>query len=47
VATLVNGQQTPGTYRAAFDGRSLASGVYFYRLSAGGFVAQHKMLLLK
>ncbi len=51
VATLVNGQQAAGSYVVSFNGsnsgKSLASGVYFYRLEAGTFVATHKMLLLK
>jgi hypothetical protein len=51
VATLVNGQQAAGTYDVSFNaangGRSLASGVYFYRLEAGTFTATHKMMLLK
>ncbi len=34
VQTLVNQQLLPGTYEADFDGSSLPSGVYYYRLEA-------------
>jgi phosphatidylserine/phosphatidylglycerophosphate/cardiolipin synthase-like enzyme len=47
VATLVNEQQNPGSYRVELNAGGLASGVYFYRLEAGKFVEQRKMLLLK
>jgi phosphatidylserine/phosphatidylglycerophosphate/cardiolipin synthase-like enzyme len=47
VQTLVNEQQTPGTYRVEVDASGFASGVYFYRLEAGTFVQNRKMLLLK
>ncbi len=47
VATLVNKVEQPGSYRVQFNGSNLASGVYFYRLDAGGFVKTMKMLLLK
>ena len=51
VATLVNGQQNAGSHSVSFStvsgARSLASGVYFYRLEAGSFVATHKMIVLK
>jgi hypothetical protein len=47
VATLVNEKKAAGVYQVRFDGRSLASGVYFYRLDAGGFVASKKLLLMK
>jgi hypothetical protein len=29
------------------DGREVASGVYFYRVRIGGYLAERKMLLLK
>jgi hypothetical protein len=47
VATLLNEVKDPGTYTVRFDGSRLASGVYFYRLQAGGFVATRRLLLLR
>ena len=47
ITSLVSGQQKPGTYKVSFNGNSLASGIYFYRLVSGGFTAVKKMLLLK
>jgi hypothetical protein len=53
VNTLVNDYQTAGRYVIQWDatnnnGQSLSSGVYFYRISAGGeFQSIKKMLLLK
>ncbi len=47
VAVVAQGSYTPGTYNVAFDGSRLASGVYFYRLNAGGRILQKKMLLIK
>jgi hypothetical protein len=52
VKTLVHEVQPPGIYNARWDGTnnrgmSVASGIYFYRLTAGGFVVSKKMILLK
>jgi len=47
VATLVDGQLNAGAHVFKFNAGSLASGVYFYRLEAGGYTANKKMLLLK
>jgi hypothetical protein len=47
VSTLVNGWMEAGTHTAVFDGSGLASGVYFYRLTAGDFQAVNKMMLVK
>jgi hypothetical protein len=47
VATLVEEYQSPGEYRAKLDGARLSSGVYLYRLTAGGFTATKKLLLTK
>jgi hypothetical protein len=48
VATLVNESRAAGSYQTTFDARSLASGVYFYRLALGtGQITSKKMLLLK
>ncbi|MBU8933222.1 MAG: T9SS type A sorting domain-containing protein [candidate division Zixibacteria bacterium] len=52
VRTLVNADQSANSYEITWDGtnnrhQSVASGVYFYRVRAGDFVATRKMLLLK
>lgn len=47
VATLVNKNQSAGTYQVTFNGDRFASGVYFVRLDAGSFMKTQKMLLLK
>jgi hypothetical protein len=47
VTKLVNEQQPAGYHDVVFRGDGLASGVYFYRIQAGDFVASKKLLLLK
>jgi hypothetical protein len=47
VATLVDEMEEAGFKTARFDGSNLSSGVYFYRLTAGGFSDMKKMILVK
>ena len=47
VSVLVNEARNAGVYEVEFDGSSLASGVYFYRLRAGDFVQTRRLILLK
>ena len=51
VATLVNKEQSPGSYEVEFNAssvsRRISSGIYFYRLNVGGNIMSKKMLLLK
>jgi hypothetical protein len=47
VATLVNEVQEPSQYKVTFDGRGLASGVYFYQLKAGNTCLTKKFVLVK
>jgi uncharacterized lipoprotein YddW (UPF0748 family) len=47
VALLVNEKMEPGRYTVRFDASGFASGVYLYRLDAGGFVETRTMILLK
>jgi len=47
VATLADGTKSAGRHTVEVDGSALASGVYFYRLNAGGVVMMKKMILLK
>ena len=47
VAVLLRGRQDPGSHTVTFNARGLASGVYFYRLTAGDFAAVRKMVYMK
>jgi len=47
VASLVNELKPAGYHTAEFDGSSLASGVYFYRIEAGDYKQVKKMILVK
>ena len=47
VKTLINEFKEAGTYSVNFSGENLLTGMYFYRLEAGGFTQVKKMTLLK
>ncbi len=52
VATLVNEHKSAGKYEVVFEarnvtGKTLASGVYLYRVQAGSFSETRKMILLR
>ena len=47
VVTLVNEKQSAGRHEAELDGSRLASGIYFYKLTAGNFSDTRKLILLK
>ncbi len=47
VETLVDDVRRAGSYRAVFDASDLPSGVYFYRLQAGGSTETKRMVLSK
>jgi hypothetical protein len=47
VATLIDGNVSAGPHSVRFDARGFASGVYFYRMTAGGVTTARKMTLLK
>jgi len=47
VATLVNGIQTAGRHVVTWDASEAASGIYFYKLSAGDYTSFKRMALLK
>jgi hypothetical protein len=50
IAALLNEQSDlfgPGTHELEFDGTGLPSGVYIYQLSAGSYLQNRKMILLK
>ncbi len=52
IAVLVNKEETAGHHSAVFNlnsavGGVISSGVYFYRLKAGGFVQTKKMMVIK
>jgi hypothetical protein len=47
VATLVDGALDAGEHSVVFDARTIPSGVYVYRLQAGGNVQQRNMVVVK
>ena len=47
IETLVNEEKPVGTYELDWNAAKLSSGVYFYQLIAGGYVATRKMIVLK
>jgi hypothetical protein len=48
VSTLINEFESPGTYEVDFNASNIASGVYFYRLTAGdNYTDVKKMIVLK
>ena len=47
VKVLVDGHQPAGHNTVPFDGSSLATGVYLYRLEAEGFAETKRMVLLR
>jgi hypothetical protein len=47
MAQLVNEELEAGFHEVKFDGRTLSSGVYFYKLQAGSYVETRKLILLR
>ena len=47
VATLVDGMKAAGRYGAEWNATALPSGMYIYRMKAGTFTDQKRMLLIK
>ena len=47
VKTLVSRTLAAGKYEVEFDGSSLASGIYFYKMQSGSFVSVKKLMLMK
>jgi subtilisin family serine protease len=47
VRTIVSGEQGFGPHSVRLDGTGLSSGVYFYRLKAGGMVQTRKLMVLR
>lgn len=47
VQTLVNNKLAEGSYEVNFDGSSLYSGIYFYKITSGDYSQVRKMVLIK
>jgi len=47
VHTLVDEALPPGTYRKQWVATGMMSGIYFYRIQAGGFVETKRLVLVK
>jgi hypothetical protein len=47
VATLVQGEMSPGAHEVRWDGAGMPSGVYYCRMQAEGFTQTRKLLLMR
>ncbi len=52
IRTLVNSEKEPGNYKVQWNGindngSNVSTGIYIYRIEAGDFIKQHKMVLIK
>jgi hypothetical protein len=47
IAALINKNMDAGSYNINWNASKMASGVYFYRLTAGCFVQTKKLMVIK
>jgi flagellar hook assembly protein FlgD len=52
VKTLVNGEKDAGSYNVQWNGTNnngvnVSTGIYIYRITAGSFIQEKKMILMK
>ncbi len=47
IYVLVNKEMKPGEYESSWDAGDFPSGIFFYRLTAGGYYGTKKMVLIK
>lgn len=47
IATMLNNDLTAGNYSVQFDGSSLSSGIYIYRLSNGSSSSSRRLIIIK
>lgn len=47
VAVLVNEEQPAGRHQILWNAQNIASGMYVYRMQAGGFFKNMKLIFLK
>ena len=47
IAVLIDKKLRAGTHSVVFNASKLSSGIYYYRIQAGGFISVKKMTLLK
>ena len=47
VSVLIDEEMIPGTYEVDFHNSQLATGLYFYQIRSGSFMATKKMLMIK
>ncbi|MDP3829685.1 MAG: T9SS type A sorting domain-containing protein [Ignavibacteriaceae bacterium] len=47
IKTILNEIKKAGVYEIPFNGSELSSGLYVYRITAGNFISEKKMILLR